>query len=561
LAVLYEAFASGRPSPLSALSIQYADFAHWQRQWLQGEVLEAQLAYWKRQLVGAPLLQIPMDHPRPAIQTFRGARQTVVFSPSLIQALKALSQQHGVTLFMTLLAAFKVLLHRYTGQDDLVVGSALAGRTQTETEGLIGFFVNTVVLRTDLSGNPTFRELLARVREVCLGAYARQDLPFERLVEELQPERSLSHSPLFQVMFALQNAPSQGLELPGMAITPLEVDVGTAPFDLTFQIAEKAAGLSCLLVYNSDLFNVPTIVRMLGHFQTLLEGIAANPAQRIGTLPLVTDTERHQLLVEWNDTRRDYLHHECLHQLFEAQVERRPDAMALVFEDEPLTYGELNRRANQLAHYLRALGVGPEVLVGICMERSAEMNVGLLGILKAGGAYVPLDPTYPQERLAFMLTDTQAPVLVTHARVRDRLPAHHAQVVCLDRDWKQIAQAREDNPSCSTTAAHLAYVLYTSGSTGTPKGVAVPHRAVTRLVRNTNYVHITPDDVVAQVATCTFDAAPFEIWGALVHGARLVVLTTEIVLAPHTFATQLVRQGVTVLFLTTALFKNDPPKG
>src|SRR3990172_6881802 len=367
-------------------------------------------------------------------------------------------------------------------------------------------------MRTDLSGNPSFRELLGRVREAALGAYNHQDLPFEKLVEELHPKRDLSRNPLFQVMFVLENAPRQALELSGLTLNPLEVGSGTAKFDLTLSIVEGAEGLRGILEYNSDLFNTDTITRMLGHFQTLLEGIVANPEQRISDLPLLTEAERQQLLVEWNDTKRDYPQDKCIHELFEAQVERTPEAIAVVFEDQQLTYSELNARANQLAHYLRALGVGPEVLVGICMERSLEMVVGLLGILKAGGAYVPLDLTYPKERLAFMLEDTHVPVLLTQERLVLGLPQHGATVVCLDADWEVIAQESEESLVSGATAENLAYVIYTSGSTGRPKGISVPHRAVNRLVFNTNYVNLEPSDRIAQASNSSFDAATFEIF-------------------------------------------------
>src|SRR3990172_5937896 len=439
LSALYGAFSSGGPSPLPELPIQYADFAHWQRQWLQGEVLESQLSYWKKQLNGSlPVLELPTDHPRPPVQTFLGAWQSLVLPKALSESLKALSRQEGVTLFMTLLGAFQTLLHRYASQDDVVVGTPVANRNRAEIEGLIGFFVNTLVMRTDLSGNPSFRELLAQVREVALGAYAHQDLPFEKLVEELHPKRDLSRNPLFQVGFVLQNAGRQALELLGLTLNPLEVGSGTAKFDLTLSMVEGAEGLRGTLEYNTDLFDAATVTRMLGHYQRLLEGIVANPEQRISDLPLLTEAERKQLLVEWNGTKADYPKDKCIHELFEAQVERTPEAIAVVFEDKQLTYSELNARANQLAHHLRALGVWPEVLVGIYMERSLEMVVGLLGILKAGGAYVPLDLTYPKERLAFMLEDTQVPVLLTQERLVSGLPQHGATVVCLDADCEGI---------------------------------------------------------------------------------------------------------------------------
>ena len=388
LSVLYEAFSHGQPSPLADLPIQYADYAVWQREWLKGEVLDRQLSYWKKRLEGIPgVLNLPTDHPRPAVQSFRGKRQSIELSKELTQGLKALSRKEGVTLFMTLLAALQTLLYRYSGQEDIVVGSPIANRTRSEIEGLIGFFVNTLVLRTNFYGNPSFKELLARVREMALDAYAHQDLPFEKLVEELQPERSLSHSPLFQVMFVLQNAPSTALTFEGLSASPVRIGAETAKFDLTLSMSETVEGLRGSLQYSTDLFDGATIARMSGHLQTLLEGIAANPDQRISQLPILTQAEKHQLLVEWNDTQRSYPGDKCIHELFEMQVEKTPDAVAVTFEDQQLTYREFNARANQLAHYLQQLGVGPEVLVGICMERSLEMVVALLGILKSGSAY------------------------------------------------------------------------------------------------------------------------------------------------------------------------------
>ncbi len=410
LVVLYQAFLSGAPSPLPELPIQYADFAVWQLQWLQGEVLEKQLSYWKKQLGdNPPRLELPTDRPRPPIETYRGAHRTFTLPETLGEALEALSRQEGTTLFVTLLAAFNVLLHRYTEQEDILVGSPIANRNRVEIEELIGFFVNTLVLHTDLAGNPAFRELLGRVQEVTLGAHTHQDLPFERLVEEIQTERDLSRNPLFQVMFVLQNVPTPYPRRSGLTFNLLEVDSGTARLDLALTVEQAAQGLWGEVEYNTDLFDDGTIERLVKHFQTLLEGIVATPQARLSDLPLLTEAERQQMLVVWNDTGADYPQDRCLHELFEAQVARTPEAVALVFADEELTYGELDSRANQLAHHLQGLGVGPEVLVGICVERSPEMVVGLLGILKAGGAYVPLDPTYPEDRLAFMLEDTQTP--------------------------------------------------------------------------------------------------------------------------------------------------------
>jgi amino acid adenylation domain-containing protein len=529
LSALYEAFSKGALSPLPELPIQYADFAHWQRQWLQGEVLAAHLAYWRQQLAGAPpVLELPTDRPRSAVQTFRGATQFLALPKPLSQKLKVLSQRWGVTLFMTLLAAFQTLLYRYTGHSNICVGTPIANRNRSEIEGLIGFFVNTLVLHTDLSGNPSFPELLGRVRQVALGAYAHQDLPFEQLVEVLQPDRSLSHQPLFQVMFVVHDALMTTLELSGVTLSSLEMDSETAKFDLTLSIADGEQGLMGSLEYNTDLFETATITRMLGHFQTLLEGIVANPEQRLSDLPLLTQAERHTLLVEWNDTEVDYPKDICIHQLFEAQVERTPDAIAVVFEDKQLTYRELNRRANQLAHHLRSLGIGPEALVGICVERSLEMVVGLLGILKAGGAYVPLDPAYPQERLTFMLEDSQVPVLLTQLQLVEKLPEHQARVICLDADWDTITSNREENAISGVTPENLTYVIYTSGSTGKPKGTMLSHRA---LCNHMLWMSVTwplnQTDRVLQKTAISFDASVWEFYAPLIAGAQLIMARPE----------------------------------
>ena len=479
VAALYKAFLTGEPSPLPELTIQYVDYAYWQREWLKGEILESQLAYWKQQLGGnLPVLNLPTDYPRPTVSTFRGARQTLVLPEALREGIKELSQQEGVTLFMILLAAFKTLLFRYTHQDDVLVGSPIANRNQAEIHGMIGFFVNTLVLRSNLAGNPSFKELLKRIRRVALDAYSHQNLPFEKLVEELQPDRSLSHTPLFQVMFALQNFPMPHLEVAGLNLQVQEVDTGTAKFDLTLFVEDRERELLATFEYNTDLFKATTITRMLGHFQTLLEDIVANPNQRLSDLPLLTKVERNQLLIEWNQTKTDSSHNLCIHELFEEQVERTPDAVAVIFRNQQLTYRELNQRANLLAHYLQKLGVKPEVFVGICVERSIEMLVGLLGILKAGGAYVPLDSTYPKERLAFMLEDARVPVLLTQQHLLEIIPSHSGKVVCLDTNWQEIGKEISENSVSNVCADNLAYVIYTSGSTGKPKGTLIHHRGL-----------------------------------------------------------------------------------
>ena len=519
LETLYKAFCAGKPSPLSELPIQFADFAVWQRQWLQGEVLERHVAYWQQQLANLPVLQLPTDRPRPAVQTFRGARECIALSKTLTEALKTLSRQQGVTLFTTLLAAFKTLLYRYTGQEEIVIGTFTAGRNRPELENLIGFFLNTLVLRTYLSGNPSFAQLLKRLEEVTLAAYAHEELPFKHLME-IQP-RNLSYNPLFQVAFVLE--PSLPPLDSGWTISQLDVDTGTAKFDLSVELEEKPDGIIGRFEYNTDLFDTATINRMIGHFQTLLEAIVANPIQPLMELPMLTSVEQQQLLVEWNDTQVDSPSAQSIHSLFESQVQHTPDAVAVVYENQQLTYSELNNLANQLAHYLRSMGVGAEVLVGICVERSLFMVVGILGILKAGGAYVPLDPEYPSTRLGLMLEDAQVSVLLTQQHLVKKLPESKAQCVCLDTEWHFISQSSEENPITSVQATNLAYVIYTSGSTGQPKGVLVAHR---NLVHST-CAHISyyqePVSRFLLVSSLTFDTSVAGIFWTLCCGGTLVL--------------------------------------
>ena len=556
LVELYNAFTTGQPSRLPPLSIQYVDFVHWQQQWLQGEGLNTQLAYWKQQLAGAPMLQLPTDHQRPAVQTFRGARHSLTLSLPLTQALRTLSQQHGVTLFMTLLAAFQTLLHRYTGQDDIVVGTLIANRNRAEFEALVGFFVNILVLRTNLSGDPSFRALLARVRKVTLGVYEHQDLPYEKLLEELHPPRDLSRNPLFQVLFVFHNMPGQTPELPGLIVSPLEIDPGTARFDVTLEFWETPEGLRGRFEYSTDLFEAATIARMAGHLRTLLEGIVADPEQRLSRIPLLTADERHRVLMEWNTTTATYLDDQCIHNVFETQVARTPDAIAVVCGDESLTYCELNRSANQVAHYLRALGGGPEVVVGLCIERSLAMVKGLLGILKAGAGYLPLDPTYPSERLAFMLEDAQPSVVLTQEHLAAGLPSNGAQIVCLDVHWPTIAQYSDHNPVSGATADTVAYLLYTSGSTGQPKAVLGVHRAtLNALAWMWQAYPFASHEVCCQKTSMSFGDSMQELWGPLLQGIPIVLIPDVVMKELPRFVQTLAIHHVSRLILVPSLLR------
>ncbi len=548
LKTLYEAFMEGKPSPLPELPVQYADFAVWQREWLQGEALEQQLGYWRKQLEGCPaVLEMPTDRPRPARQTYRGALMPWKLPDSLSAALGELSRREGATLFMTLLAAFQTLLHRYTGGEDILVGMPIAGRNRIGIERLIGFFVNTLVLRGDLSGNPSFRTLLGRTREAALGAYDNQDLPFERLVEELHPGRDMSHSLLFQVMFVLESSSNEPTRIANLEVSPMLVDNGTSKFDLTLYVRERGKALEALVEYNTDLFKAETLERMLGHFQTLLEGIVANPEQRLSDLPLLTSAESRQILVEWNQTQATFPKDKCLHQLIEEQAERAPEAVAVIFEDQQMTYRQLNERANQLARHLQGLGVGPDTLAGICVERSPDMVVGLLGILKAGGAYVPLDPDYPRDRVAYVLEHSRAPVLLTQQKLAGNLPAHAAKVVCLDTDWPCIDKAPKDNLPSTAGPGNPAYVIYTSGSTGIPKGVVIEHRGAVNTVLDINRrFHVGRGDRVPAVSSLNFDLSVYDVFGTLAAGATLVLPNSSYVRDPNYWMDLIVSEKVTI---------------
>lgn len=533
LTTLYEAFASGRPSPLPPLPIQYADFAVWQRESLRGPALRRQLDYWKAHLADAPgILELPADKSRPAVQRFHGSREVRQVSPRLTQDLKQLSAEHRVTLFMTLLAAFKVLLWRYTNHTDIVVGSPIANRTRAETEDLIGFFVNTLVLRTDLSGNPTFAELLARVKTVALGAYDHQDLPFERLVEELSPERDPGRNPLFQVSFVLQNATRTRLELPRLILEPLDVHSGTSKFDVSLSVLEVAGGLKVSCEYNTDLHFPARIERMMQHFELLLEGAVTQPHSRIASLPLLPASERERVLVEWNRTDVSDAQQLCIHELIEAQAARTPDAIAVVDEKQRLSYAALERRANQLAWRLKRAGVGCESLVAVCLGRSVDLLVALLGILKAGAAYVPLDPSYPQPRLRFMLEDTQADLVLTERLLDAQLPPVNIARLCLDEEMERLAEESAARPKRLCHPESLAYVIYTSGSTGLPKGVAIEHRSTVALLRWAQHVYGVEDLAGVLASTSiNFDLSVFELFLPLTVGGLVVIAEDALHLA------------------------------
>ncbi len=553
LSVLYQSFLQGKPAILSSLPVQYVDYALWQRQYLQGEVLERQLTYWKQQLAETPvLLDLPTYQPRPAAQRFQGATLAFTIEPYVTRQLKQLSQQEETTLFMTLLAAFGILLARYSGQKDVVIGFPIANRTRVESENVFGFFVNMLALRMDLSGNPTICTLLQRVREACLQAYAHQDLPFERLVSALQVPHDPRQPPLFHVMFTLQNTSMFPLELAEGLVMQLEpVETHTAKFDLTLALQECAEGLQARLEYNTDLFDKETIERMARHFKVLLENMSTASEQFVESIPLLEAEEQQQIVQKWNATGKPYPQDRRLPQLLATQSWHTPDAVAVAFADEQLTYGELNRRANQLAHHLQRLGVGPEILVGICVERSLEMIVGILGILKAGGAYLPLDLSCPEERLAFMLEDAQVHILLTQQHLRDRFSIiTRAQVVCLDSDWERICYESDETLDNAIEAGNLAYVIFTSGSTGVPKGIMVQHDALyDRILSLTQLYGFGGGNRLLQFVSPGFDAFAEEIFPTLACGATLVMHSNIGELSTDDLLFECEKLGVTALHL------------
>jgi amino acid adenylation domain-containing protein len=555
LSALYKAFAQNKPSPLKELAIQYADFACWQQQRGDDEEIANQLSYWKKHLAGNPArLDLPLERPRRTSTDCKGSLEQLTLDLQLTQDLKALSVAQKATPFMVLTAAFKALLHRYSGQVDILVGTPMAGRNPADTEPLIGFFVNTLVLRTDCSGNPTFLDLLGRVRQTLLDAHANQDVPFERLVQELDADRSENQTPFFDAMLSYQAASSSLSDWEHISIEPLAEHTDTAKFDLNLMITDAPKGLKLVLEYSANVFTPGRAQQLLAHYQRFLREIVEHPDRRIGELALMSPEEQHQILKQWNQTSADYPSEEPIHRLFEMQVERKPEAIAVEYGECRLTYGELNARANQLARHLQSLGVQRGTLVGVCKERSCDLIVTLLGILKAGGAYAPFDPSYPAERIALMIEDTKVPVIVADAALKNRFADREAAIVCIEADKTAIRTQKPENLQTTGSGGDLAYIIYTSGSTGRPKGILIPHRAVNRLVFNTNYIELGPTDVIAQASNASFDAATFEIWGALLRGGKLAGIDKDTALSPTELVMEIRRRNITAIFLTTALF-------
>ena len=568
---LYQAQLNGIEASLPPLQYSYQDYVSWQRELIEGEEGEQLWNYWQQKLSRElPVLNLPTDRPRPPIQTDNGGSYPFKLSEKLTGQLKELAQTEGATLYMTLLAAFQVLLYRYTGQEDILVGSPMSGRSKVEFASIVGYFVDSVVMRADFSGNLSFRDFLSQVRQTVRGAIAHQDYPFALLVEKLQVESDSSRAPLFQAGFVLKKFP-ESQDVPnwffssektlmnweGLEVEPFVLEQYESQSDLFLEMFEEDSSLVGLLRYNADLFDEPTIARMADHFQNLLEGIVNDPQQRVTALPLMTEVEREQILVEWNNTKTDYPNDKCIHQLFEEQVENNPNAIAVVFEEQKLTYSQLNSKANQLAHYLQKLGVVPETLVGICVERSVEMVVGLLAILKAGGAYVPLDPNYPTSRLKYMVEDAQLSIILTQEKWQNHLLDTKASVICLDTDEEIINQQSQQIPENQVTANQLAYVIYTSGSTGQPKGVTIPHQGLLNLVFwHQRTFEVKSSDKASQIAGVGFDASVWEIWPYLSAGACLHLVNSEIRLSPEALRNWLISEQITISFVPTPLLEN-----
>ncbi|MCW3463983.1 non-ribosomal peptide synthase/polyketide synthase [Chitinophaga nivalis] len=557
LIALYTAFHTQQPLQLPAPEIQYTDYTLWQREYMSATVLDKQLTYWQERLADVTPLQLPLDEVRPAVFTARGAITDFRLDQALLQQLQQLSQQEGTTLFMTLLAAFKVLLYRYSGQEDITVGSPVSGRTRQETEGLIGCFVNTLALRSNLQDNPAFRSLLQQVKDTTLNAYEYQDVPFEKVVEAVVKERDLSYSPLFQVIFTLQNIPAiPALRLGEVELSREPVDFTTAQVDLNFTLEETPAGLTGSVEYCTDLFHADTIQRMIGHYEQLLQAIVAAPAMEIGALPMLRSTEITQLLETFNQTATAYPADKSITELFDAQAALTPDAVAVVFGDHTLTYRALQERAAQLAHYLQEQGLVAGMRVPVCMERSHTLIIALLGILKAGGAYVPVDPQYPAERISFMLSESNSTLLLTSATGREAIKdiTTRLQMVCMEDISAWLDMLPVNNPEVVLTPEHLAYVIYTSGSTGNPKGVMVTHQNVVSLVKEADYVTFQPTDCLLSTGAPSFDAATFEYWGMLLNGGRLILCPERQLLDQEVLKAEIIRHGVNIMWFTASWF-------
>ena len=557
LAELYESYEESREVNLLPLPLQYADYAIWQRNYLQGEVLDKKLGYWKEKLDGVETIQLPTDYTRPAVQSTKGAAKEFQIEKDLSDKLLNLSQQNGTTLFMTLHAAFKVLLYRYSGQHDICIGSPIAGRQQKEVEGLFGFFVNSLALRSNVNGNLSFTEFLHQVRVTTLEAYENQEIPFETVVDSVMKGRDISRNPLFQVMFTLQNTPDiKQLHLREVELSRYDYEHTTSMFDISVFLTEIPAGLQGLAEYCTDLFNEQTIERMIDHFKELLSSIVKEPDQKIESLSMITGTEKHKVLVEFNNTRTDYPFDKSIVDLFEEQVLKTPDSIALIFEENQLTYRELDERSNRLAQYLRTKGVRDEMLVPVCMERSLELIVGILGIIKAGGVYVPIDPNYPEDRISFMLKDTGCPIVVTtsHHSQHFDIETQSAEILCIDSMTDVLSQFPIDKLDNTVRADKLAYVMYTSGSTGKPKGVMVEHGNVVSLVKGTDYVSLTKNDILLSTGSPSFDATTFEYWGMLLNGGQLILCDENTLLDCELLKAEIVKRGVNKMWFVASLF-------
>jgi amino acid adenylation domain-containing protein len=557
LAECYTAYTTHRQPDLPHLPIQLADYAYWQRAFLQSDTVKKQLDYWKQHLAGSPsLLQLPTDYPRQPIQQLNGSVVRQAISPHSLEMLKRINQEEQTTLFMAFLAVYAILLARTTGQTDILIGSPVVERDQEEVQNLIGFLVNNLVFRINLDATPTYRELLQQVRTTALEAYANRDVPFERIVEALQPERDLSYHPVFQVALAMELEPLAGLQLHNVYGTHLEMNSGGSWFDISVLIEERTSGLVSAWEYDTDLFDESTIRRMAQHFEQLLASAASNPDQPVSLLPMLTEKERSLILTEWNDTQTPYPDTLCIHQLVEQQVQRTPDNIAVIFEDTSLTYRELDERSNQLAHHLQQLGVQPETIVAIAVERSLDMIIGLLGILKAGGAYLPLDPTYPKDRLAFMLDDAEVGILITQHHLRSQLPPPAYHTVCLDTDWQPIATYPTTPPTCQATPDSLVYIIYTSGSTGKPKGALIEHRMLVNMITGLqNVCGINEYDTVLAVTTPAFDIAVEDTFFSLTNGARLVIANQEMMMNGNQLARTIAETNTTWMHATPATWR------